>query len=176
MSQIQMTNIALDSQYKLEDVDWCDFLPEALDKRVIYKYYCPICLRYFNLMLLSKCCQNYICHLCVNDLQEQERKDSKFTAVCPFGCQHGTEAETKGSKLELGDVDPGTKIKKYSDSQKMSVMSVHTFQRRPEEGKEEDSHDLSAAEEQIQDLAPKSRAENAPISRGAESPSKDPRG
>jgi len=43
---------------------------EKADKegKLKYKYYCPICLRYFNIMLLSQCCSNYICHVCVNDL------------------------------------------------------------------------------------------------------------
>lgn len=76
-------------------------------------------------MLLSLCCSNYICHKCVDDLQEHERKDSKFKAVCPYGCHHATDTvETK--PLELADVDPTLKVKKYSDSQQMSV-SAHTF-------------------------------------------------
>lgn len=109
-----MTNIALDSRYNLDDIVWSDFLPETSDDRLKYKYYCPICLRYFNLILVSKCCTNYICHLCTNDLQEQERKDTKFKAACVYGCSFTPDKETL--KLELTDVDPNNKVKKYSDS------------------------------------------------------------
>lgn len=28
------------------------------------KYFCPICFKYFDCMLNSTCCTNYICHLC----------------------------------------------------------------------------------------------------------------
>lgn len=97
-------------------MDWCDNLPEQLDQRAKYRYYCPICLRYFNLMLLSMCCSNYICHKCVDDLQEQERKDSKFKAACPYGCHHAADA-VEAAALELADVDPALVVKKYSDSQ-----------------------------------------------------------
>ena len=55
--------------YQMEDIDHCDFLPDESEARAKYKYYCPICLRYFNVMLTSDCCNNYICHLCIDDLQ-----------------------------------------------------------------------------------------------------------
>ena len=73
-------------------------------------------------MLTSKCCSNYICHICINDLQEQERKDSKFKAVCPYGCHHtnGDARINEKLKFELADVDPENKVKKYSDSQQVS--------------------------------------------------------
>jgi hypothetical protein len=31
----------------------------------VYKYCCPVCLRYFNHILVSSCCKNYICRLCI---------------------------------------------------------------------------------------------------------------
>ena len=68
-------------------------------------------------MLTSKCCKNYICQLCVHDLQEQERKDNKFKAVCPYGCHHTGDARINEKiYFELSDVDPENKVKKYSDS------------------------------------------------------------
>ena len=102
----------LTSKYNIDDVDYCDFLPNDPSEVQKYKYYCPICLRYFSQILISSCCTNYICICCINDLQEQERKDPKFKATCPFGCQH-----TNGAKLVIMDVDPESKVKKYSDSQ-----------------------------------------------------------
>ena len=63
-----MSNIQMKSEYQIEDVDCVDFMPEDKKGQEKYKYYCPICLRYFNVILLSGCCTNYICHMCVNDL------------------------------------------------------------------------------------------------------------
>jgi len=62
------TNIAFNSKYEMEDIDYCDFIPDDPEARKKYKYYCPICLRYFNTILTSDCCKNYLCHLCLNDL------------------------------------------------------------------------------------------------------------
>ena len=62
----------METNFKIEDVDCCDFFPDNRAEQLKYKYYCPICLRYFNFILQSQCCQNYLCLLCVNDLQEQE--------------------------------------------------------------------------------------------------------
>jgi hypothetical protein len=38
---------------------------QACDDRKVFKYYCPICLRYFNHILVSTCCNNYICRHCI---------------------------------------------------------------------------------------------------------------
>jgi hypothetical protein len=38
---------------------------DAIEKRKEFKYYCPICLRYFNHILISNCCNNYICRFCI---------------------------------------------------------------------------------------------------------------
>ena len=69
-------------------------------------------------MLVTACCDNYICRLCVRDLQDQEVKDAKFKAVCPFGCQHTDAADASSpAKLKISDIDLTKTIKKYSDSQ-----------------------------------------------------------
>jgi len=109
----------LNTKYQQEDVDFCDFQPTDKKEKANYKYYCPICLRYFNLMLLSECCTNYICHLCIYDLKNHERKNPTFKAVCPYGCMHNGGDGTDGEnckKFHVNDVDPGSKVKKYSDS------------------------------------------------------------
>ena len=51
----------------------------------------------------------------MRDLQDQEVKDAKFKALCPFGCNH-TDTTLAG-RFQLNDVDPDAKVKKYSDSQ-----------------------------------------------------------
>lgn len=38
----------------------------AVEERKVFKYYCPICLRYFNHILISSCCNNYICRHCIS--------------------------------------------------------------------------------------------------------------
>ena len=69
------------------------------------------------MMLLSECCANYICHLCIYDLKNHERKNANFKAVCPYGCMHnGVGLEGDCKKFVVNDVDPNSKVKKYSDS------------------------------------------------------------
>ena len=38
---------------------------QACQDRKVFKYNCPICLRYFNHILVSNCCNNYICRHCI---------------------------------------------------------------------------------------------------------------
>jgi hypothetical protein len=71
-------------------------------------------LRYFSLILVSKCCLNYLCHHCADELDERERKVENFTAGCPYNCE---------GKFDLVDVNPEVIAKRYSDSQYMSFYS-----------------------------------------------------
>ena len=34
------------------------------DKKTLYKYYCPICMKHFRQIFSVKCCNNYICLEC----------------------------------------------------------------------------------------------------------------
>ena len=92
----------------------CDYLPQDRELRYHYKYYCPICLRYFNCMLLSQCCFNYLCHYCADEIVERERNIEAYVASCPYKCE---------GKFVLKDVNPNAQIKRYSDSQYMSFYS-----------------------------------------------------
>ena len=96
------------TKYKKEDIEFCEYLPEERELRYRYKFYCPICLRYFTHMVISACCQNYLCLFCVHDLQEQENKVKAFKATCPYNCT--------GDIFTLTDVNPDEKCKRYSDS------------------------------------------------------------
>ena len=58
--------------YPVEDTDEAQMLREK------FKYYCPICLRYFNHMLISSCCDNYICRLCVGWQAKKSKKEEEY--------------------------------------------------------------------------------------------------
>jgi hypothetical protein len=76
----KISNIAITSKFKLDQVESCDYLPAESEQRSKYKYYCPICLRYFCQILQSDCCMNYLCHFCAEDLKERENKVDQFKA------------------------------------------------------------------------------------------------
>ena len=66
----KISNMEVQSKFQMEDIECVDFLPNEREQRQHFKYYCPICLRYFSHILQSQCCKNYICHFCVDDLQQ----------------------------------------------------------------------------------------------------------
>ena len=65
-----------------------------------------MCFRYFNHVLQSECCDNYICMLCIVDLTSQEFK-TKRKIVCLFGCQTNNganaDANTDSANASAGD-------------------------------------------------------------------------
>ena len=110
------------SRIQLSQLDCRDAVDSSEDQ-VKFKYYCPICLRYFNHILESKCCHNYLCGFCVDDMKTLESKIEKKLG-CPFGCSNTPSGEVL-KKFELLDLKEGGKIKRYSDSQCMSYLSVN---------------------------------------------------
>lgn len=54
--------------------------------------------------MATQCCKNYICHLCIYELQT---KNLHFEIACPH---------CKAQPLIASDVDPNTTVKRYSDS------------------------------------------------------------
>lgn len=95
--------IIVTSNYTPEEIEPREITP-ASTMRGIYKYSCPVCLRYFNRVLLTKCCNNYLCHHCAYDLQN---KELHFDVRCHYCSQQ---------PVYLSDVDPNESVKKYSDS------------------------------------------------------------
>ena len=82
--------------------------PEDAEKRDIFKYYCPICLRYFNHILISDCCENYICRLCIGWQAKKAKKDIGYQ----INCSH-----CYSDNFRLKDVDVNDKqIKYYTDT------------------------------------------------------------
>lgn len=72
------------SQFKEEDIKLVEFKPIDKEESKLYKYSCPICMRYFSsnhiiftfaAILVSDCCYNYVCHFCAKHLQEIEQKN-----------------------------------------------------------------------------------------------------
>lgn len=87
------------------DIKFVDEQPEVREERYKFKYYCPICLRYFTHMLQSACCENYLCYFCVKDLQEKEKKEDAFLATCPYKCTTpGSGSQPDSGKFQLADV------------------------------------------------------------------------
>ena len=93
----KISNIAIETTFRLEDIMVVDFLPQDRELRYQFKYYCPICLRYFNCMLMSQCCSNYLCHYCADEIVERERNVEVFSANCPYKCE---------GRFILKDVNP----------------------------------------------------------------------
>ncbi|OMJ78262.1 hypothetical protein SteCoe_21937 [Stentor coeruleus] len=95
-------NIVVDTKFKTDDVKFCENTP-ANTQLGVFSYNCPICLRYFSTILSLKCCKQYICHYCLDDLG----KDVKFEVACPH---------CKAQPIVANDVDFNSTIKRYSDS------------------------------------------------------------
>ena len=94
--------VIIDSKFKLEDIQFNEFTPSSTQK-ALFTYNCPICLRFFSTILILKCCKNYICHFCIDELS----KTTKFEVACPL---------CKASPITATDVDLASTIKRYSDS------------------------------------------------------------
>ena len=76
-------------------------------ERKTFKYYCPICLRYFNTLLVSSCCDNYICRFCIGDIAKKAKSNPDFLIMC----SHCTQ-----TNYRLTDVDPKAPLKIYTDT------------------------------------------------------------
>jgi hypothetical protein len=77
------------------------------DPAAEFKYCCPICLRYFNTILVSSCCKNYICRLCIGEMAKKAKKEPKFVIRC-------THCMTEDYRLY--DVVPTDKVRQYTDT------------------------------------------------------------
>jgi hypothetical protein len=94
--------VEIETKFHLPDLKISEFTPSSTQK-LNFSYNCPICLRYFNTILVLKCCKQYICHFCIEDLS----KSVKFEVACPH---------CKKIPVQASDVDFNSTVKKYSDS------------------------------------------------------------
>ena len=73
------------------------------DETVDIKYNCPICMRYFNYILQTSCCNNYICKFCADQYLCTMIKYQSIIK-CPI-CNVAKE-------IILTDVKPGSEVYK----------------------------------------------------------------
>lgn len=73
----------------------------------VYKYYCPVCLRYFNHILVSNCCRTYICRVCIGAMARKAKTTSDYVIRCTHCCT---------DEFKLTDVDPSLPPKEYTDT------------------------------------------------------------
>lgn len=90
----------INSKVKLEDIT-SSITPDKL-KGIMYN--CPICLKFYNHILVLSCCKNYLCFFCINSYIDTTRKYS--TELKCLICNH------LGS-LILEDVDPKSQVKEF---------------------------------------------------------------
>ena len=100
---VEPPKVIIESKYTVNDILKADETPPSTQKAFMI-FNCPICLRYLSHMLVTRCCNNYLCHLCAHELQN---KELSFEVTCPH---------CKAQPLSLIDVDPQSIVKKYSDS------------------------------------------------------------
>lgn len=75
------------------------------------RYNCPICFCYYNKILETSCCSNYICHGCSDGLNFRVLANARINVVsCPF-CSI--------EEFTIKDVDPNQRVKTYSDTPMM---------------------------------------------------------
>jgi hypothetical protein len=84
------------------------------DKSKDIKYNCPICLKFYNHILVLSCCKNYLCLPCLNNYIDTSKKYLSKIKCMICNCSN---------QLSLEDVDPksqviklNNQIKNYSDS------------------------------------------------------------
>ncbi|CAG9312271.1 unnamed protein product [Blepharisma stoltei] len=99
----QDAKIKVESKLTPDQVKASDFTPASTQKG-IFPYNCPICFKYLSNILVTQCCKNYICHLCISELQN---KHVNFEIACPH---------CKAQPLIVEDVDLSVSVKRYFDS------------------------------------------------------------
>lgn len=110
----ERNKVRISTNYQKSDVHWLDEYPmnqneEDRQLRKEYKYYCPICLRYFNHILISDCCKNYICRLCIGWQAKKAKRDEKYRIQC-------SHCYTDSFRLVDVDVTDDAQIKYYTDT------------------------------------------------------------
>lgn len=96
-------SVKINSSLKPGEIAVSEYTPTSTFQGV-YRYNCPVCLRYFSHILISACCSNYLCSFCADDLRANP---SSFDVRCPH---------CNASPVIFNDVEPEAPVKFYSDS------------------------------------------------------------
>jgi hypothetical protein len=75
--------VRINTNFAKSEIDCIDIFPTGNNEadrkiRKDYKFYCPICLRYFNHILISDCCNNYICRFCIGWQAKKAKKEENY--------------------------------------------------------------------------------------------------
>ena len=90
-----------------KDILFRDHYPQQdATERKIFKYHCPICIRYFNTVLVSSCCGNYICRFCIGDLAKKAKQIKSYHIQC---------SHCHASNYKLYDVAPNAPLRIYTN-------------------------------------------------------------
>jgi len=95
--EIELNLPSIHTKFNIDSID-CNVCP---DKFKEIRYNCPICFKFYNHILITQCCKNYICLRCINDYIETAKKYCS-TLRCPL-CNFS-------GKIRLDDVDPTSKV------------------------------------------------------------------
>ena len=117
--------------------DGMETTPKSAAKRE-YKYFCPICMRYFRAMFEAECCGNYMCYGCAMEFVARHDSHAKVVAAAAELRDGG------GGDSPRGDVDPircpscnvdhlslrcvhlGAPVRSYDDEAGVPVAVVHS--------------------------------------------------
>jgi len=78
----QRNKMRVKTKISKKDIQFVEMLSENTHEQ--FKYACPICLRYFNTILVGSCCKNYICRLCIGEMAKAAKKDPKYIIRCAY--------------------------------------------------------------------------------------------
>ncbi len=99
--ELERTGLVVRTKFSRGEVTALDRTPDSTARQAL-RYTCPVCLKFLSTILVSACCQNYLCHFCLEAMQR-----ARDEVKCPM---------CNAEHLVLSDVDAGAPIKKYSDS------------------------------------------------------------
>ena len=93
--------LVVTTRFDMQDIACLDRTPDSTSRQVV-RYTCPVCLRFLSTILVSSCCHNYLCHFCLDAMDQTSQQ-----LRCPM---------CTAEPLVLTDVEVNAPIKKYSDS------------------------------------------------------------
>ena len=99
--------IKINTNYEVSDILVLDETPQTFKEQALYRYNCPVCLRYFSIILVGKWWGNYLCHFWADDFVQMDMKKPEFGVKWPLWGK---------PELDLEDVDPEKEVRNYGDS------------------------------------------------------------